>query len=170
MARVGSGVREPLAYFLTWTCYGTRLHGDARGSVKKGEPPERILRNEIFERANRARLKAPAFVLGPDARRIVETRIRGTCGHRGWALHTLHVGATHVHVILRAKENPEAVMRKLKAWATRGLREAGLVALAHPVWTKHGSTRYLWTHAMVNEKLDYVDRFQRGELAARRSE
>ena len=23
----------PIAYFLTWSCYGTWLHGDARGSV-----------------------------------------------------------------------------------------------------------------------------------------
>ena len=26
-----SNPNEPLAYFITWTCYGTSLHGDERG-------------------------------------------------------------------------------------------------------------------------------------------
>ncbi len=27
---------EPLAYLLTWTCYGTWLHGDRRGGGRRG--------------------------------------------------------------------------------------------------------------------------------------
>ena len=37
MSRTTFNLGEPLAYFLTWTTYGTWLPGDERGWNRKGE-------------------------------------------------------------------------------------------------------------------------------------
>jgi len=51
-------------------------------------------------------------------------------------------------------------MTDLKAWATRWLREHGLVEQDRKVWTKHGSTRYLFDLASIEKTADYVSRMQ----------
>src|SRR5439155_7701773 len=58
---------EPLAYFLTWTTYGTWLPGDERGWVEKSgqfrEPaPQR-------QQAARQRMTEPALTLDVEQRR-----------------------------------------------------------------------------------------------------
>ena len=65
---------EPLAYFLTWTTYGTWLPGDERGWVadEGGDvrPPD-----PVKERVCRERMTEPPFVLTPEQRRVVETTV-----------------------------------------------------------------------------------------------
>ena len=72
---------EPLAYFLTWTTYGTWLPGDARRWVDKrgsaGTPyrqgdPEQVA-------VARHRMKQAAVCLDDAPRRLVEAAIRETC-------------------------------------------------------------------------------------------
>ncbi len=57
-------------------------------------------------------------------------------------------------------------MSSLKAWATRYLREACLVADGARVWTRHGSTRWLWNEDEVVAGARYVHERQ-GEPMAR---
>ena len=51
---------EPIAYFITWTTYGTWLPGEERGWRRRGEadiqPP-----NVLFEQMNAADMKEAAF-------------------------------------------------------------------------------------------------------------
>jgi hypothetical protein len=47
-------------------------------------------------------------------------------------------------------------MTTLKAWSTRRLREARLVEVGARVWSRHGSTRYLWTTESVETACRYV--------------
>ena len=152
---------EPLAYFLTWTCYGTWLHGDARGSVDvdhntPGTPyldphPGRI---EIETR----RLRRPTVNLTATARGIVDDTIVAHCAHRGWDLLALNVRTNHVHLVLTPHSDvaPERIMSELKGWATRRLREAGCFLRDASIWTEHGSTRYLWKERDVYAAMDYV--------------
>lgn len=51
-------------------------------------------------------------------------------------------------------------MSDLKAWSTRRLRESGMVEADRRVWTKHGSTRYLFDQSSVERAVDYVVRMQ----------
>ena len=51
---------------------------------------------------------------------------------------------------------PERAMSECKAWSTRRLREAGLVGSDERVWTRHGSTRYLWDRASLDRAIAYV--------------
>ena len=87
----------------------------------------------------------------------MERAIRGQCEFRQWALVALNARTNHVHVIVRPPERqPEALMLILKSYATRALREAGLVGPNDRVWARHGSTQRLWTHEEVDLQRLYV--------------
>jgi REP element-mobilizing transposase RayT len=116
-----------LAYHITWTTYGTWLHGDARGWVKWGEfgikPP-----NPNEERGARERMVESAVVLSEEQRHLVEQTIRDHCRIRGWLLHAVNVRTNHVHVVVTADREPGEVMNQFKAWCSRKLSDAaGLV-------------------------------------------
>jgi REP element-mobilizing transposase RayT len=159
---------EPLAYFLTWTCYGTRLHGDARGTVDRwhntygesGLKTNHRLRESIDQR-----LAHPPYHLDAYERTIVEDVIRAHVSHRRWRLHALNVRTTHVHIVVSAgKYTPELAMEQLKGWGTRRLRDAGLLGATAPAWTDHGSTQYVWNEDQLFEAVNYVQNCQGDDL------
>src|SRR5688572_30708409 len=142
---------DPLAYFLTWTTYGTRLHGDTRGTVDEdhnrvGQPP--LPPDASRQRRMLRKLSQPPFMLSPDAQAAVQDVIRRHSSFRGWRLHALATPLTHVHVVVDCRlpgdgvlKLPEHVLEEYKSWGTRELRRQGIVAPDRRVWTDHGSTR-----------------------------
>jgi REP element-mobilizing transposase RayT len=86
----------------------------------------------------------------------VTTTVGEVCDHRGWPLLAVNARTNHVHVVVSSSSTPEQVMVTLKAWCTRRLREAALVTEVARVWSRHGSTRYLWTEAHVQGAVTYV--------------
>ncbi|MEQ8769138.1 MAG: transposase [Phycisphaerales bacterium] len=150
---------SPLAYFLTWSCRGSWLHGDDRGSVDRdhnrpGAPlvmPDPGRRNEF-----RQTLTNDPVTLSPRQRSVVAQAVHDVCDRRGWKPLAVNARSTHVHVVLQAPHTtPERAMQQLKAWATRALREDD-DTLPPGLWTRHGSTRYLWTVEHVAEAVHYV--------------
>jgi hypothetical protein len=61
-----------------------------------------------------------------------------------------------VHLVVSASQAPEQVMTTFKAWSTRRLREAGLAVEGARLWSRHGSTKYLWTTDDVVTAHSYV--------------
>ena len=155
---------EPLACFLTWTCYGTWLHGDNRGSVDLlHNTPGTPLLDADPDRTQGVRrtLRDPAYFLSDAARAVVRKVIEDHCQFRGWTLLAANARTNHVHVVVQAPSiSPEIVLNQFKAWATRRLREAGLVDECVTIWTRHGSTRYLDTMSSVEAAVRYVDEEQ----------
>lgn len=151
-----------LACFLTWTTYGTWLPGDARGSIARGSAGRAgiVGASPALERANQASLKHEPTTLDPRQREVVGESIRAVCDHRGWTLHAANVRSNHVHVVVSKTKPPDAGLADLKAWCARALRSHGLVDPDLCIWTKHGSTRHLHTHASLAAAVDYVMRFQ----------
>lgn len=96
------------------------------------------------------------MLLDAAERAIVEEAVRGVCDHRGWFLTAVHVRTNHVHAVTAAAASPERIMSDFKSWSTRRLREAGLVGADTRVWSRHGSTRYLWDEASVERAAHYV--------------
>jgi hypothetical protein len=47
-------------------------------------------------------------------------------------------------------------MKTFKANATRELREAGLVETGQQVWSRGGSTKYLWKPRSVERAVEYT--------------
>jgi REP element-mobilizing transposase RayT len=98
-------------------------------------------------------------------RLVVHRTICEVCDVRQWTLLALNVRTNHVHVVLSGTSEPEAMMTTLKAWATRRLREAQLVPIGDCLWSRHGSTKYLWNGSAVEAACAYV-RDQSGERDA----
>ena len=163
--RYRSLMPPPLAYFLTWTCYGTWLHGDERGSVDREHwGPGLAFASAVKSRVthHKSKLKSPALMLTPEARVIVETAIRDHCVHRGWNLLAINARTNHVHVVLACGDSvtPETAMTQFKAWATRRLREQGLYNPGTKIWTQHGSTRWINDHQNLEKAVHYVKHCQ----------
>src|SRR5215471_1213719 len=72
----------PLAYLITFRCYGTWLHGDKRGStdrVRNVYKSPHINPNERWQRHNRRSLKLNPVKLNIRQRASVEQAIRDMC-------------------------------------------------------------------------------------------
>jgi REP element-mobilizing transposase RayT len=152
-------MREARAYFLTFTTYGTWLHGRAPGSVGRehNQPGTPFLPADAErEQVARAGLRQPEYRLDADRRSVVLTTIIDVARHRGWTLWAAHVRSNHVHVVVSAAPPPEKVMADFKAWTSRRLREQFDEEVDRDRWTQHGSTKYLWTDEAIAEKIEYV--------------
>ncbi len=103
-----------------------------------------------------AELKHRALLLNNAQRQVVELAIGEVCHYRGYVLHAVKVRTNHVHAVVSAQCNPEHVMDSFKSYATRKLREAGLLDRSIKPWARHGSTPYLWTEDDVQLAIDYV--------------
>ncbi len=112
---------EPLAYFLTWSTYGTWLPGDERGWIQYGhgwQLPDAVRRLET-----EARMTEGACRFDGEQRDVVERQIAETCNLRGWVLHAVNCRSNHAHVVVSANQAPKIVRNQLKAWCTRRLKE-----------------------------------------------
>ncbi|MEN6625913.1 MAG: transposase [Candidatus Sumerlaeia bacterium] len=154
-----------LAYFISFRCYGTWLHGNDRGSMDRsahhtyGAP--KISPNPLRTNYERSMHNSPAIRLSLSMRQLVERTIKEVCTHRGWHLYAANAQDEHVHTVVYAKTDPERVMNSFKAWCTRRLREnpsltLGLPHQPQPVWSRHGSTVWLWTEMQVSNAINYT--------------
>lgn len=145
---------EPIAWFLTWTTYGTWLPGDERGWVLRDggwRPPNRgLVSNSI------SRMTESACRLSPDQRAAVHDQIAETCRIRTWTLHAVNCCTNHVHVVVSGgRETAGHTLREtLKAWTTRRLR--GMDASRRQWWTERGSVRPLFDEAALEAAIVYT--------------
>jgi hypothetical protein len=143
----------PLAFFLTWTTYGSWLPGDDRGWCDaaggiRGPNPRLALH------ASRT-LRHSRVDFGPRERCVVEAAVRQHCDFRGWQLHAVSCRTMHVHAAVTARDSsPDAVLASLKAWCSRELsRQAGRRSRW---WTRGGSARLLFDTPAVANVVTYV--------------
>ena len=118
------------------------------------------------EKVNRktSLMRSEVVLLHARERRVVEDAIREVCTVRGYALLALNVRTNHVHVTTGNSGKPERMMDSFKAYSTKALRNAGLLEVNAKPWSRHGSTRYLWTEDHIAQAVDYVVNGQGGEL------
>ena len=143
-----------VAHLLTFTTYGSWLHGDSRGSHRRANgyqpPDERLLSYR------RALMTQPPLLLCSASRAVVMRAIVSTCAVRAWRLEAAHVRPQHVHAVIGGTEEPAKVIGTLKAWSTRMLREAALVDVDRRVWTEKGSCVPLWNEQECSNAARYV--------------
>lgn len=154
-------VSRPWAFLVTFACYGSRLHGNERGSIDRAhnQPGARMIpaqpRWERYE--HRIMIEEP-FTLDQSARQVVLAALQDTCRQAGWQLHAAYVRTNHVHAVIAADASRERLLAQLKGRASRDLGKT------HPgrrrKWSRHGSVRELWTAHSVSEAVDYVVRGQ----------
>ena len=149
----------PLAYLITFRCYGTWLHGDARGSTDRyhnryGTPL--IQPSQRWLRHNARTLKHDSVELDAMQRAAVEMAIRETCAVRSWLLRAVNVRTNHIHTVVSAGCRPEPVLSAFKANATRIMKEKACWTNEYSPWSEGGSMRYLWTELSIERAIEYV--------------
>ncbi len=150
-------MNTPLAYHLTWTTYGTWLPGDDRGWVGKAgdgiQAPERTWR----EQAKQKLIESPVVLSEPE-RTVVQETIAAHCVIRDWTLHAINVRTNHVHLVVSAAQPPEQVLSQFKAWSSRRLNERSI--RRERWWTQHGSTKWIFDEAYLDNAIRYVNEGQ----------
>jgi REP element-mobilizing transposase RayT len=158
---------DPIAYLITFRTYGTWLHGDQRGST---DDTHNIYGTPMLEphrgrrRSAEQRLTHPPTNLTDLQRNTVQLAIEHVATRRDWTIHALNVRSNHVHVVVSAPLPPEAVMHAFKSWATRRLRESKRVDKNARVWSRHGSTKYIWKQHQLVASRRYVTDHQGADL------
>ena len=150
-----------LAYFITFSTYGTWLHGTSKGkgSVdcehnQYGMPY--VEPDADREGRSRGAMKQAPYTMKPGERDIVRDAIVALCRAKGWRLLAVHVRSNHVHIVVAVDREADRVMSDLKARASRELTRAGFDDANRRRWTRHGSTLHLFDEAAVADKIDYT--------------
>ena len=158
----------PLAYLITFRCYGTWLHGDERGSIDRFHNAYKslyIAPNKNWQQHNSKSLKNEPVLLNAEQRKTVEKAIRDTCEKREWCLEAINVRTNHVHIVVKiGAKPPESALNAFKANATRQMREDGCWKNTNSPWADKGSKRRLWNEQSVWLAIDYVINGQGDEL------
>ncbi|MBQ9813834.1 MAG: transposase [Thermoguttaceae bacterium] len=143
------------SYHITFTTYGSWLHGDSRGSwASNGSfvPP-----NPSVERGERRRCKHDAVRLTTPERRIVFDAIRAEADYRRCKIHALNVLDNHVHVLIAVPRETKSkvILSQIKSSATLALRKAGYFQ-DRPVWTSGGNVSIIDTDGYFWRVYNYV--------------
>jgi REP element-mobilizing transposase RayT len=145
----------PIAYFITWTVYGTHLQGASTGWRKYGlgeKPPQPLL-----ESWQKRRLNHSIQTLDKDCRECVQSIVRQHCEVRSWHLWIVNARTNHVHVVVTANSHRGNIVRnQLKANSTNALREHSPIFRNRPVWTVGGDWRCINTEAELHRVVEYV--------------
>jgi len=156
----------PLAYHITFGTYGTRLHGDPRGTVdrRRNRPGEPIIgRQEAWQRVEARKLKHPPILLSVPQRRHAELAVPGLCRRGRWRLIEAACGVDHMHVVLSAGQEAKAIRRWLKRWLGEALSARWPLPPGQSWWAKSGSIKWVWNRSYLHSVVDYVARQRASE-------
>jgi REP element-mobilizing transposase RayT len=151
--------KYPMAYHITFSCYGKVMHGRekysryrtgvAHSEYQAGNKPGIASHEESL-------MTQPAYKMDESRRKIVLKAIIEVCEYRKWRLFAVHVRSNHVHVVVQAATDPSNILRDFKAYSSRHLNLAGFENNHRKRWAQHGSTMYKWTFEEVKNVVDYV--------------
>jgi hypothetical protein len=149
-----------IAFFSTWTTYGTWLPGDPRGWYQRGRGLREPDARRRFEAA--LLMAEEALTLDAEQRRLVEKTIADHCAIRRWVLHSVNCRSNHVHVAVTAPDRKiELPREQFKAWCTRRLKELeqGRTSVVRENWwTERGWDEYIDDEdALMNVNLYVLD-------------
>ncbi|MBI2822789.1 MAG: hypothetical protein HYX74_11260 [Acidobacteria bacterium] len=147
-----------MAYLITFSCYGTRLHGHPLGSVDRthnipGSPYLQPCKKRV--EAISKRLLEPRRLLTAAERPVVLEALQEVCLFRRWIALAVQVRSNHAHAVVHGYAKPEKMMNDFKSYATRALTWQSQPGRRRN-WAEHGSTRYLWEPDDVEAALRYV--------------
>src|SRR5580765_1608931 len=149
----------PIAWFITWTTYGTWLHGDARGSFLNRTylPPDAEL-----EARNRSEMTEDVVYLTDQQRGLVDAALLAECQAQGWEPHALNVRTNHVHLVVSAALAGKFVRTRLKALASKALSDSAGLPMAGDNngrkrwWTEKGNDVPIETEKALEQATVYV--------------
>ncbi len=168
-----NGSRTRATYLITFTCYGTRVHGDESWSVdRKHNVANTPMLDAYFGRLfyERTLMDQRAYLMDHLRRNAVLEAIIERCRQRDWDLLAAHIRSNHVHLILAADTTPERIMNDIKSCASRSLNQLGFDTPERKRWARHGSTRHLYGRKNTDAAIRYVVESQGTPMAVYRAE
>ena len=153
---------DPLAYFITWTVYGTFLQGDFRGWTRRRNGHQ-LPQPKLVE-WHRVRLKHHIELLSTEKRTAIEAEIDRLASFRGWKVWARSARTNHVHAVITAAVTGKKVRDQLKANCTRVIRERWPEFVGRPVWTTGGDWECINTDTGLENVIIYVNEAQRTRL------
>ncbi len=152
---------RPLAYHITFGTYGTRLHGDPRGTVDKthNKPGDPIVgQNDDWFQIESSSLNDQPVMLDHADRIRIECAIEDVCDKGNWHLHIAACQSNHVHVLLTSIDDGILTRRLLKRWLTELLEDTAEMNLKNPVrwWAKEGSVKWVWDQRYLENVYWYI--------------
>jgi REP element-mobilizing transposase RayT len=148
-----------LAYFNTWTVYGTWLQGDVRGWRQSDHGHQ--LPQPLLADWRRERLSHTIRLLDNADRKTVNAECQRLAEYRGWHLWTANARSNHVHVVVTAVDMRGGKVRdQLKANCTRVLRDIKSHFRDRPVWTKGGDWQCINSGDSLQAVVKYVTEAQ----------
>ena len=160
----------PLAYHITFGTYGTRLHGDPRGSVARTQPaPGSVYIDEdgLWEKIEKKLLEFEPVELDENMRHFIERQIPEICERGIWMYINAAAQTDHVHVLLSAYVDGKAVRRWLKRWLGEALSERYPRAFrrrpnknpsAKPTWwAEGGCIKHVWDESYLETAYQYIE-------------
>lgn len=148
-----------MTYLITFTCYGTHIHGDGSGSVDRTHNlvgSRMVPENPRRASVERKVMHQPPYLLDQTRRDIVLAALAERCSEREWLLLATHIRTNHVHAVVDGEAAPERIMNDLKSYASRCLNRRGIDDPSRKRWARHGSTRWLWKRDDVVAAVRYV--------------
>ena len=152
---------QPLAYHITFGMYGSRLHGDPRGTVDRSmnKPGDPIIgRDTDWEQIERSLLRFPPVVPTSQQRRFTESIIPSICDRGGWQLHTCAAQPDHVHTLLTTTADGKTVRRLLKRWLGQALSDRWPLPPEATWWAEGGSVKWIWDQQYFENVFSYIER------------
>lgn len=146
-------MRQPIAYMLTWTTYGSWLQGDERGYVKDGVI---LPANKSLNQANRAAMASPEVSLTRRQKGITEDALRKEAEALGQRICAVAVGKNHLHLVVTTNGlDPASAVSHYKNAARLAVQADGFRGR---LWTRGYSKRYCFGEQQLYAMIEYVNR------------
>lgn len=148
-------IDDPIAFFITWTVYGTYLQGDMRGWRRRRQGHQ--LPQPRLAQWRGERLKYPILLLSAEQQTVVEQQCQRHCEHRDWHLWAVNARTNHVHAVVSASGySGNTVRDQLKANCTRELREHWSELRDRQVWSVGGDWKCINSEDELENVCVYV--------------
>jgi REP element-mobilizing transposase RayT len=157
-------------WLLTWTTYGTRLPGDARGFVSdlRDEHRNKYRMNQVgtapiadipgLRRFSEQSLKCPPIFLTRSHAELLLPQFRETTTHRGWTLYAVAILTNHIHIVVGVIGDPDPsdLLGDFKSYGSRPLNRRWKKPASGTWWTAGGSKRKAIDDSSVWGAIVYV--------------
>ncbi len=149
-----------IAYFITFTTYGTWLHGTEKGAGSVDRTHNQFETSFLTPGTTRLgqtqeAMAEPPYAMDAPRRMLVCDAIVEFAYEKGWRLWGVHVRSNHVHLIVSADREPGRLMSDVKARLSRELNRAGFDP-SRTRWTRHGSTKHLFDLDAIETTIRYT--------------
>jgi REP element-mobilizing transposase RayT len=152
---------RPIAYHITFGTYGTRLHGDERGTVDRAtnRPGDPIIGSDpSWWARERNRLNFEPVELTDEQMRFAESVMPSICERGGWTFHTGAGGPDHIHALLTADAEGDAVRKWIKRWLGELMSHRWARPEGATWWAEGGSVKWVWEPSYSRNVFDYLER------------